>query len=193
MTRPAGTAVPRRILRAAAAALAAAVLGGCASGRLMESSARSAADRLTALQAEIQRKINAEDAYYDEVLDNARGDLQRTRESALDQQLEQQARLFLTQPNRPPVSGPVLATYMQTVVTGWSESETQRQNLLDEVTRELTSGRRQLDANAARVATLRNRLRSLGEARSRKQLAAFVFEFSEQTLASLDELEAAEE
>ncbi len=141
MTRRAQAVRPLRMSYAAAPALAAAILCGCASGRLMESSARSAADRLTALQGEIQQKINAENAYYDRILQNTRKDIQRTREDALNQELEQQALLFLAQPERTAVSGATLATYMQTVETGWTKSEQERQALLAEVSQQLTAGR----------------------------------------------------
>ncbi len=175
-----GTAV-----RAAGLIGLALVAAGCRSQVAMEGAARSAATQLVTLQSEIQSKIQAENAYYDQSLEDLVEAVARTRSIEVEALLEEEAQGFAQGTTRP--SPGELRQFLTGFVAAWQKAEAARQEVLAEVAQDLASARLKLAQDAAKLNTLQNQLRVLAEARSRKQLARFLFEFAGQVYTDYEQ------
>jgi len=174
-------------LLAAALSLALAVSGvSCRSATpLMETSARTAADQLADLEAEIARKIKRENEYTTQAQEQMTSSLVRDRGDQFQLLLAARARAFADQNRGSAPSGDTLNGFMTGFVDQWNSQESQLQSTLQSIAQQLDQGRQALELNAAKVKELQNKLRALGQARTKGELARFVFEFADGTLSQL--------
>jgi len=177
---------PTSIL-AASLLLALAISGaGCRSATpLMESSARTAADQLSDLEAEIARKIKRENEYTTQAQEQMTSSLVRDRSDQFQLLLAAQARSFADRNRGSAPSGDALNGFLTGFVDAWNSQESQLQSTLQSIAQQLDQGRQTLELNAAKVKELQNKLRALGQARTKGELARFVFELTDGTLSQL--------
>lgn len=179
-----------QLIRGCVLTVLAVAAGGCSGHQeLMQESARSAAVQLAALEAELQAKIRVENEYQQGQLSALTDGLNRTRVTDFNVLLANKAKAFAAT-EKDGLKPQSLTDFLDKQGTGflvvWAASEAEREAKIEAVADQLAAGRVDLETKRVKIGELMQKLRTLSEAPSRKQMASFMMGFVD---ASLQEME----
>jgi hypothetical protein len=171
-----------------AAALGAA---GCAPATpTAQKAAGAALAQLGTYEVEVQRKIKAENDYYEAAMDAASQRVEELWEAEQPFQFEKAARSLTQSDLKTPADrlGPRLIRMMETLKDGWVKRDTKYAALLAETEKTLLENRRKLELERGKIRILRNKLKTLGTQRSNKEMLALSIAFAKEVKEKYDEI-----
>ena len=175
-------------------ALASLVLAtGCsASTPTAQKAATAALVQLTAYEVEIQRKIKAENDFYESALNNASKQAERLWKSEQRFEFLEEAEDFAESNSSlsAPQIGPKLVTLMDAMKTSWETRDMSYETLLIGTQSKLRENRTKLEQERGKIRTLRGRLQVLSAAPTDREMLVLMIAFAKQVKEKYDELDA---
>jgi len=163
---------------------------GCAHVGTAEKVATTGLVHLTQYEEQIARKIRAESDYYDQVLNNATLRVNELWSNEQPFKLEQDSKRFAAAAARSKAEdiGPRLRTFVEETLKSWAARDDQYVALVSEVTTTLLNNEKSLEMEKTRIAELRNKLQTLAQAASDKELLQLAISFARETKDKFSEL-----
>jgi len=178
-------------LRAAAcyAGLAMAVVG-CAHTGTAEKAASTALTQLSIYDRDVNAKIRAESDYYEQVMTAAQLRINDLWANEQPFRFAQEGKSFAT--SNLGISSTAAETklpgLLTSFITSWARRDAEYVALLGNTIKTLNENRRKLEVEQAKIAQLRNKLMTLSEAASDKEMLKLAIGFARETNEKLGEL-----
>lgn len=176
-----------------AMALASLVLAaGCsASTPTAQKAATAALVQLTTYEVEVQRKINAENAFYEAALNVASKQVERLWKSEQRFEFLEQADDFAERNNSLNAAqiGPKLVTFMDNIKTSWAKRDMGYESLLSGTQKQLRDNRKKLELERGKIRILRGKMQVLSAARADQETLVLMIAFAKQVKEKYDDLD----
>lgn len=176
-----------------AMALASLVLAaGCsASTPTAQKAATAALVQLTTYEVEVQRKINAENAFYEAALNVASKQVERLWKSEQRFEFLEQADDFAERNNSLNAAqiGPKLVTFMDNIKTSWAKRDMGYESLLSGTQKQLRDNRKKLELERGKIRILRGKMQVLSAARTDQETLVLMIAFAKQVKEKYDDLD----
>lgn len=171
-----------------------ATLSGCSTHVGIRRAATAASEQIGEIQVDLQKKVDAENEYSQEAMDELLRAIQRDWNDGIDAQLQNGARKTVAscqgKADQPLVD--CLAQVMKAAVTSWRKADAEREKQLQQTRAKLEKSTHTIEVDQARIGALKNKLRTLGSSRRKKELLAFIREFARDAGSAYGELKKAE-
>jgi hypothetical protein len=173
-------------------ALVAILAGGCAGASTADKASTLALDQIGQYEADVNKKVRVENDYYDEVIDNAVARINRLRESEQDTKLKALAREFAEghKSSDPAAIAKDLPPFFTSAVNEWAAREGAYELLITKTQATLSTNRKRLDVEQAKVQELKVKLRALGEPGTTFDMLKMAVAFGQEVKVKYDELKA---
>jgi hypothetical protein len=171
-------------------ALVAFLAGGCAGANTADKASTLALDQIGRYEADVNKKVRAEHDYYDEVVDNAVARINRLREGEQDTKLKALAREFAEAHKSSDAASIAkdLPTFFTAAVTEWAAREGVYELLITKTQTTLSTNRKRLDVEQAKVQELKVKLRALSEPGTTFDMLKLAIAFGKEVKVKYDEL-----
>jgi hypothetical protein len=183
----------RRSRSTTAIALATLVLAaGCsASTPTAQKAATAALIQLTTYEVEVQRKIKAENDFYEAALNVASKQIERLWKSEQRFEFLEQADDFAERNNSLNATqiGPNLVVFMDGIKTSWAQRDTDYESLLSGTQKQFRSNRKKLELERGKIKILRGKLQVLSAARTDRETLVLMIAFAKQVKEKYAELD----
>jgi len=172
--------------------LVAVLASGCAGTSTADKASTLALDQIGRYEVDVNRKVRAENDYYDEVVDNAVKRINRLREGEQDTKLKALAREFAETHKSSDVTSIArdLPLFFTTAITEWAAREGAYEALLTKTQATLSANRKRLDVEQAKVQELKVKLRALSEPGTTFDMLKLAIAFGQEVKVKYDELKA---
>ncbi len=176
-----------------AIALASLVLAaGCsASTPTAQKAATAALVQLTTFEVEVQRKIKAENDFYEAALNVASKQIERLWKNEQRFEFQEQANKFAETNNNLNAAqiGPKLVTFMVEIKTSWAARDMGYESLLSGTQKQLRDNRKKLELERGKIKILRGKMQVLSAARTDRETLVLMIAFAKQVKEKYDELD----
>jgi hypothetical protein len=163
---------------------------GCAHTSTAEKAASTALTQLSIYDRDVNAKIRAESDYYEQVMTAAQLRINELWENEQPFRFEQEGKSFAM--SNLGISSAAAETKLPGLVTSfitsWARRDSEYVALLASTVKTLNESRRKLEVEQAKIAQLRNKLMTLSEAASDKEMLKLAIGFARETNEKLSEL-----
>lgn len=158
-----------------------------------QKAATAALAQLSTYEIEVQRKIKAENDYYEKAMDAASARVEELWDNEQPFQFEQEAKKFAFSNLKVSAAkmGPKIIKLMEDTRKSWAARDTKYESLLTGTQKTLQDNRKKLEFERGKIKTLRNKLQVLSAARSNKETLALTIAFAKLVKEKYDELDKA--
>ncbi len=176
-----------------AIALASLVLAtGCsASTPTAQKAATAALVQLTTFEIEVQRKIKAENDFYEAALNVASKQIENLWKSEQRFEFQEQTDNFFERNKSLTAAqiGPKLVTIMDSIKTSWAKRDMDYESLLSGTQKLLRDNRKKLELERGKIRVLRGKMQVLSAARTDRETLVLMIAFARQVKEKYDELD----
>jgi hypothetical protein len=175
---------------ASALGLVAVLAGGCAGTDTADKASSLALDQIGRYEVDVNRKVRAENDYYDEVVDNAVKRINRLREGEQDTKLKALAREFAESHRSSDTTAIAkdLPLFLTTAIGDWAAREGAYEVLITKTQVTLSTNRKRLEVEQAKVQELKVKLRALSEPGTTFDMLKLAIAFGQEVKVKYDEL-----
>jgi hypothetical protein len=175
---------------ASALGLVAVLAGGCAGTDTADKASSLALDQIGRYEVDVNRKVRAENDYYDEVVDNAVKRINRLREGEQDTKLKALAREFAESHRSFDTTAIAkdLPLFLTTAIGDWAAREGAYEVLITKTQVTLSTNRKRLEVEQAKVQELKVKLRALSEPGTTFDMHQLAIAFGQEVKVKYDEL-----
>ncbi len=166
---------------------------GCAHTKIAETAASTAISQLEIYDREVGAKIRAENDYYENVMSAAETRINELWTNEQPFRFEQECQAFAKSNVglSAAAADTKLADLFNTVMNAWARRDADYADLIADTNKVLSENRRKLEMEQAKISQLRNKLMTLSEAASDKEMLKLAIGFVRETKESLDGLSKA--
>ena len=165
---------------------------GCASStKTAEMIALTAAHHVSAYEQDVGEKIKAENDYYDAIMQYVTKNIKRFRENEQPRELEIEVEEFVQKNNNKndaEIRQEIFA-FLETSLSSWAEREEKYIQLMNEMKYELEKKQQTLAFEKSKISLLKNKLTTLAEARSHKEMLTLMLAYAGQVKSELNSLQ----
>lgn len=168
------------------------LMTGCATMTpTAQKAATAALSQLNTLELEIQRKIKAENDYYEQAMDVATARVVELWDAEQPFEFEKQAKQFTAKNLKVSADklGPKLIDLTEEMKMAWMARDREYETLLTGTQSTLRENRRKLEVERAKVRTLSNKLTNLSAARSDQDMLVFAVAYVRQVKKEYDKID----
>lgn len=163
---------------------------GCAHTGTAEKAASTALTQLSLYDRDVNAKIRAESDYYEQAMTAAQLRINDLWENEQPFRFEQEGKAFAMSNAglSPEAAAAKLPDLLNTFITSWARRDAEYATLLATTVATLNENRKKLEVEQAKIAQLRNKLMTLSEAASDKEMLKLAIGFARETNEKLGEL-----
>ena len=138
--------------------------------------------QLTTFEVEVQRKIKAENDYYEQVMRVTNKRAEDTWKAEQPWHFEQEVKKFVHANANVDVKkiGPKLITLLDDTKKGWADRDKMYEKLVSDTQTTLRDNRKKLELERSEIKKLRNQLQTLSSAPSNKEMLNFFVTYARQ-------------
>ncbi len=179
----------QRLTRILFGLLVAVGLSGCQSGMIRQAAVQANQNAVN-VKSEIQKKIDAEEAFYNEQIKNAEDALAQNIKIKFANDLQTRATAFYYTNKDTSAADPRLADalreYVTTSINNWNLRQSEADAIISDIESQLQSGRQKIEQQEAKVELLQNKLKLLAQPSDLK----FIINYISDTQQAYSKLQA---